>query len=252
MPNHVRNIVKMEGIADLPYFTEVDGHRCFDFNKLVAMPKDLQIEDDTLTDERIMYFITERCQIPLSGLTSEKTALLRAIFPRMYKTKLPEDIFQRVSSRLMTATEEVKERVYEYGRRYVSNIEKYGAPTWYLWCIRHWGTKWNAGYTEITIAIPSSSIRRGQILLPSCRSLGSCIRPSGSNTGGRTRTLVKTPGTVSCSMAMSTWSVSPGIKKLWTFMRSVGVNAMTSTLTKMEKCSTATQMTEPAAMENDI
>ncbi len=149
MPNHVRNIVKMEGIADLPYFTEVDGHRCFDFNKLVAMPKDLQIEDDTLTDERIMYFITERCQIPLSGLTSEKTALLRAIFPRMYKTKLPEDIFQRVSSRLMTATEEVKERVYEYGRRYVSNIEKYGAPTWYLWCIRHWGTKWNAGYTEI-------------------------------------------------------------------------------------------------------
>ena len=93
MPNHVRNIVKMEGIADLPYFTEVDGHRCFDFNKLVAMPKDLQIEDDTLTDERIMYFITERCQIPLSRLTSEKTALLRAIFPRMYKTKLPEDKF---------------------------------------------------------------------------------------------------------------------------------------------------------------
>ena len=149
MPNHVRNIVKMEGIADLPYFTEVDGHRCFDFNKLVAMPKDLQIEDDTLTDERIMYFITERCQIPLSRLTSEKTALLRAIFPRMYKTKLPEDVFQRVSGSLMTATEEVKERVYEYGRRYVSNIEKYGAPTWYLWCIRHWGTKWNAGYTEI-------------------------------------------------------------------------------------------------------
>ena len=107
MPNHVRNIVKMEGIADLPYFTEVDGHRCFDFNKLVAMPKALQIEDDTLTDERIMYFITERCQIPLSRLTSEKTALLRAIFPRMYKTKLPEDIFQRVSSRLMTATEAV-------------------------------------------------------------------------------------------------------------------------------------------------
>lgn len=96
-----------------------------------------------------MYFITERCQIPLSRLTSEKTALLRAIFPRMYKTKLPEDVFQRVSGSLMTATEEVKERVYEYGRRYVSNIEKYGAPTWYLWCIRHWGTKWNAGYTEI-------------------------------------------------------------------------------------------------------
>ena len=31
------------------------------------------------------------------------------------------------------------------GEKYVTNIELYGCPTWYEWCNRYWGTKWNAG-----------------------------------------------------------------------------------------------------------
>lgn len=32
-------------------------------------------------------------------------------------------------------------------RRYLFNLVAYGSATWYDWCIRHWGTKWNAyGY----------------------------------------------------------------------------------------------------------
>ena len=32
MPNHVKNVVKMEGITNLPLFVEEDGKKCFDFN----------------------------------------------------------------------------------------------------------------------------------------------------------------------------------------------------------------------------
>ena len=44
MPNHVKNIVKMEGITKLPLFkTEYDEYEkrdvvCFDFNKIIPMP----------------------------------------------------------------------------------------------------------------------------------------------------------------------------------------------------------------------
>ena len=43
MPNYVRNLVKMEGIADLPLFLEVDGKKHFDFNRLIPMPKELEM-----------------------------------------------------------------------------------------------------------------------------------------------------------------------------------------------------------------
>ena len=252
MPNYVRNILKMEGIAELPLFNVAQGEKYFDFNLLIPMPAELMMEEGSKTERCVMYYLTERCSIQLQELDDKKLRVVSALVGNHFSSKWPEEVFRRVSEWMNDASDTEKDKAYADGRQYVSNYEKYGAATWYGWSIRNWGTKWNAGETVIldrdTIQFDTAWSNPAPIV----QKLGNCIRPSGSNTGGRTRTLAKTPGTVSCSMAMSTWSVSPGIKMLWTFMRSVGVNAMTSTLTKMEKCSTATQMTEPAAMENDI
>ena len=51
MPNHVKNVVKMEGITNLPLFVEEDGKICFDFNKIINMPESLNIESGSMTDE---------------------------------------------------------------------------------------------------------------------------------------------------------------------------------------------------------
>lgn len=72
MPNHVKNVVKMEGITNLPLFVEEDGKRCFDFNKIILMPESLNIESGSMTDECAMYYLTEKCTIPVGCLDAEK------------------------------------------------------------------------------------------------------------------------------------------------------------------------------------
>lgn len=35
--------------------------------------------------------------------------------------------------------------------KYFENYQKYGEMTWYHWCNKHWGTKWNAVFDEDSI-----------------------------------------------------------------------------------------------------
>lgn len=45
MPNHVANVIKMEGIKNLLLFSaDDDGKQYLDFNKLIPMPESLNIE----------------------------------------------------------------------------------------------------------------------------------------------------------------------------------------------------------------
>lgn len=37
----------------------------------------------------------------------------------------------------------------DVGEAYINNILEYGDDTWYGWCCRHWGTKWNAVRSRI-------------------------------------------------------------------------------------------------------
>ena len=59
MPNHVRNKVKMTGIAKLPIFTTAtdeytkEPYTFFDFNKLIPMPESLNVESGSTEDVAI-------------------------------------------------------------------------------------------------------------------------------------------------------------------------------------------------------
>lgn len=170
MPNYVRNIVQMKGIAYEPLYVDDNGCKRFDFNKLIPMPESLNIESGSMTDEGIVYFLTERCSIPLQGLTPEKKLLVNTLVHNMFAgSNWPEEIFRRVMARANDETEEERQRLYDAGKIYVSNYELYGATTWYGWRCGAWGTKWNACETVIidddTIAFDTAWSNPWPILL---------------------------------------------------------------------------------------
>ena len=84
MPNHVKNVVKMEGITNLPLFVEEDGKKCFDFIKIILMPESLNIESGSMTDECAMYYLTEKCTIPVGCLDAEKMKTAKGIIGNLF------------------------------------------------------------------------------------------------------------------------------------------------------------------------
>lgn len=150
MPNWVKNIVKMPGIATLPLFREVDEEREFDFNKLIPMAPELNIESGSMTERSIVYFLTERCTIPIHDLDQRKMVIVNDLVTNMFHpTGWHEEVFDRAQKQMSSSSGEEQDKIYEAGRQYVSNYEKYGFPTWYEWCNYNWGTKWNASDTVI-------------------------------------------------------------------------------------------------------
>lgn len=169
MPNYVRNIVKMKGIADLPLYNERPGEKYFDFQKLIPMPAELDVEDGSRTEQRIIYFLTERCTIPVRDLDQRKSDLVRKLVSNDFaKMDWPEEVFNRTLNWMSGATDEERDNAYEGGRQYISNYETHGFTTWYGWCRHNWGTKWNACETQIinpdTIAFDTAWSNPGPII----------------------------------------------------------------------------------------
>ena len=145
MPNHVANVIKMEGIAKLPLFSMEKGERFFDFNKLIPMPESLNLESGSSTDENVIYYLTEKCTIPFGCLEEEKKTLAREMVHNLFSgEKWAEEVFRRVNEKAYRESEGQKNKRYENGKTYVSNYQQYGCTTWYDWCYKYWGTKWNA------------------------------------------------------------------------------------------------------------
>lgn len=150
MPNNVRNIVKMEGIVNLPLFRVEDGVKCFDFNKVIHMPESLSIESGSMTDEYILYYMTEKCTIPVNCIGEEKLKVVRELITNTFSNgdEWIRTVFVRVMEKAYKETESKKNEMYQKGKTYLDNYEKYGYTTWYDWCIKYWGTKWNTYSNE--------------------------------------------------------------------------------------------------------
>lgn len=119
MPNWVFNKVYLTGdntsLNKLKKFMTTK-ETCFDFNKILPMPEELNLE---------------------SG-SSETLSIECAHARKKHKTTCEE------YERWKWSKSKTFDEWADLGEKYLSNLKKYGATTWYDWCYDNWGTKWNA------------------------------------------------------------------------------------------------------------
>ena len=104
----------------------------FDFNKLLPMPKELDVEAGTRTDQGLK--LVREYHHALADLEQQKPVLA----PKDYAAAL------RQCKGLYRKKRMADPETWALGERAYSNIQRFGSPTWYEWCNRNWGTKWNA------------------------------------------------------------------------------------------------------------
>lgn len=135
MPNHVTNIIKFKGNADRfqelleRIQNEEYGRGSIDFNKIIPMPESLNIQSGStirLGLEAYQGFVE------VYTLAGTRTGLDLLNIP-----KASEDAFLKMRP-------DIKPEEWALGKAAFQNIQQYGAPTWYEWCVQNWGTKWNA------------------------------------------------------------------------------------------------------------
>ena len=142
MPNHVENIISLSGNEQeiqrmlKRIKSDMFGVGTVDFEKIIPMPESLNIESGTRTDR---------------GLRAYRDFIEVYTFGRSARDALKalEDIPQKSEEIFLRQRTDIRREEWALGKTAWNNIRQYGAPTWYDWCIEHWGTKWNAyGYDE--------------------------------------------------------------------------------------------------------
>lgn len=139
MPNWVSTSIRFNSHADLQRVLSVTktDRSAFDFEALIPMPKALRVESGSRTDEAIVFFETERLTKEPEGNTELERLVRNPFFADWVGV-----VRERLAARSMT--DEEADGLYALGRQYVENFRSYGHPTWYSWCLEHWGTKWGA------------------------------------------------------------------------------------------------------------
>lgn len=151
MPNWVKNIVTvsedtMNKIKE-KYFT--DG--VLDFNKVVPMPKSLQLASGSITEMSIFYAFIKKDtkeQIEIAKLLKSTEDFIYKNYLNKIKHYYDLGHFKNIEEKAKNYTpEDVAKKLNiktleDLGNAYINNIKNYGCDTWYDWCINNWGTKW--------------------------------------------------------------------------------------------------------------
>ncbi|WP_336034762.1 hypothetical protein [Acinetobacter bereziniae] len=145
MPNHVTNKIVIHSPKAEEVLAFVKSEKSdFDFNNLIPMPESLGIEESSTKDAAFVYVLTD-------GYKNEEhfSAPFRH---RKYFGSVFND-FSSWGSELESSKvdfdriNEDAEKLSQFinlGNQVAENYNKYGCSSWYQWCPKNWGTKWNA------------------------------------------------------------------------------------------------------------
>ena len=138
MPNNITNKLKINADKDLiktiKDYLKIDYEDItvgMDFNKIIPMPKSLNMTAGSIEDIALSVYIIENPESERKIIKSKDGFFLKSS---------KEDVLYYLAHN----KEESYEKLLELGKRYYKNIIYYGFSTWYDWRTKIWGTKWNA------------------------------------------------------------------------------------------------------------
>ena len=158
MPNHIKNIIRLEceseeQLKSILDSIKVDNFKLpintLDFNKVIPMPKSLMLESSSDTTKGIRLCLT-RMDPNVSYYGEEDEKLNEEVFDKLKELASKrlfwnngELVYPEKSIDELVGSEEEK-KLINLGKQALDNLIKYNHFTWYSWSYENWNTKWNA------------------------------------------------------------------------------------------------------------
>lgn len=150
MPNWIKNKILVGSVeASNELLSEVistnEGNDYLDFDKIIPMPKELEIEFSSRADLGL--------KLACEGLDPEQVKEIKDLEGSMELIDWEKEKLSRLQKGMGVGDTEAQEEysaILELGERQASNIIKYGHKNWYTWHIQNWGTKWNSSKLELS------------------------------------------------------------------------------------------------------
>ena len=168
MPNWVKNEVIIRGTknARQKFIDAVAGDGCFDFNKIVPMPKSLDIDCGSMEGLAIYATLRYDLQDPVLaadkfrelGMSGDTTRLEQAYIELEQQDENSVVHANPFAPKCFISFDDTLKGHILAGRSYIYNKMLYGCTGWYDWANAQWGTKWNACDAELQRAQDEDTI----------------------------------------------------------------------------------------------